>query len=96
MHAHRHNNTRLLEISSSSLGDSLEHSFGDLDFSVIRSVMYSYTKIAHKQFFMIPEFAFLFSWFASNPTAISQTRKNIEKKGELYCGRIFRDIEDMK
>ena len=45
---------------------------------------------------MVPEFCFIYAWFASNQAALGQTRKKVEVKGEEYCRRIMRDIEDLR
>lgn len=47
VHSHRHNNSSLLEISVSSINDSDDQSFSEFDFSIVRDVMYNYSKKAH-------------------------------------------------
>ena len=44
----------------------------------------------------MPEFAFLFVWFAQHPKAIALTKKKVESRGIEYCNRIFKDIADIK
>jgi len=98
VHSHRHNNSSLLEISNSSKGDDSEdQSFSsELDFSLIREVMYKYSQKSHRRYFTVAEHCFLYAWFASNQAALGQTRKKIEGRGEDYCKRIFRDIEELR
>jgi len=44
VHCHRHNNSSLLENSTLSSKDSEDQSFSELDFSIVRDVMYKYSK----------------------------------------------------
>jgi hypothetical protein len=50
IHCHRHNNSSLLENTFSS-NNSEDQSFSELDFSVVRDVMYKYSKQAEDKFF---------------------------------------------
>ena len=38
-----------------------------IDFSIVREPMYKYSKQAQDKFFNLATYAFLFSWFESNP-----------------------------
>ena len=95
VHAHRHNNASLLNMSVSST-NSEDQSFSDLDFSVIRDTMYKYSQKAHLRFFSVAELCFLFIDFANNQLALSRTKQRLHGKGVDYQRRIMADIEEMK
>jgi len=50
VHSHRYNNSSLLELSMSS-NSSKDQSFSEMDFSLVRDVMYKYSKKAQERFF---------------------------------------------
>jgi len=49
VHCHRHNNNSLLE--NTTFSSSEDQSFSELDFSLVRDVMYKYSKSAEDRFF---------------------------------------------
>ena len=93
VHSHRYNNSSLLELSMSS-NDSRDQSFSEMDFSLVRDVMYKYSKKAQEKFFQVPELCFLYAWFANNPKAMALTKLRLEGKDSLseYKERIIKEI----
>ena len=94
VHAHRHNNSSLLNLSTSSK-DSEDQSFSEMDFSIIRDVMYKYSQKAQWRFFQIPELCYLFVFFSTNRISILRTKHRLAPKGPEYGKRIMKDIEEM-
>ena len=68
----------------------------DLDSSsIVRSVMYRYSKKSQDKFLGIPELCYLFIYFSMQPSAKSMIIKKIESKGNEYTERILRDIASL-
>lgn len=42
-----------------------------VDFSIVREPMYKYSRAAQERFFELPEFAFLFAYFAKSDDSLS-------------------------
>ena len=90
VHSHRHNLEE--RINDTSIDESFECSFGGDDLSLVRDVMYKYSKKAMENFLAIPELCFLFVYFGSHSSTQEFILSKVGNKGAEYVARMFREI----
>ena len=91
LHSHRHNlEDRVSETHDQE--DNLSCSFGETELSVVRDVLYKYSKKAQETFLQVPELCFLFANFATHLAASDFILNKIEIKGPEYTARMFREM----
>ena len=92
LHSHRHNLEERVSETHPLDEESLSCSFTETELSVVRDVMYKYSRKASETFLRVPELCFLFAAFATHAAAEEFILSKIEIKGAEYTARMFREM----